>query len=105
MVSTDYISLDFIRYSTSVVLWGKFWENFFMYGLVVVDVKHRIDLYMGPSLKLTVSGFIQLPRLGPPDLQVKGTLNLPNRVLYSVPSAISRTCHSAHCNFKYLQKL
>ena len=74
IVSTDYISLDFIRYSTSVVLWGKFWEMFFMYGLVVVDVKHRIDLYMGPSLKLTVSGFIQLPRLGSPDLPGQPTV-------------------------------
>ena len=33
--------------------------------IVVVDAKHRIDLYMGPSLKFTVSVFIQLPRLGP----------------------------------------
>ena len=74
MVSTDYISLDFIRYSTSVVVCRKFWEKIFMYGLVVVDVKHRIDLYMGPSLKLTVSGFIQLPRLGPPDLPGQPTV-------------------------------
>ena len=65
MFSTYYISLEFIRYSTSVVLCRKFWEKIFMSELVVVDAKHRIDLYMGPSLKFTVSVFIQLPRLGP----------------------------------------
>ena len=45
-----------------------------MSELVVVVAKHLIDLYMGPSLKLTVSGFIQLPRLGPPDLPGQPTV-------------------------------